>query len=130
MEGQPAMRAEGSMKSRMLGGFWVVNEFQGEMAGMKMQAVQKLGYDPASKKYIGTWVDNMMPFSWQYSGTLEGNTLNLEAEGPDIIGGTGGTRLFRDAYEFKSDEIQMTSSVKDDDGNWQTFMTGTLKRKK
>ena len=38
---------------------------------------------------------------------------------------------FRDAYEFKSaDQIISTSSMQTEDGQWITFMTGTMQRKK
>src|SRR5687768_8603137 len=53
----PAMTCKGRTSARMLGGFWVVIEGQTDMMGMKIDAVQTIGYDPQKKKYIGTWVD-------------------------------------------------------------------------
>ena len=32
--GQPAMECSGSMDSTMLGGFWVVNQFKGDVGGV------------------------------------------------------------------------------------------------
>lgn len=129
--GQPPMKCKGTMSSRMLGGFWVVSEIDSEMMGAPMQGLQTIGYDPKSKKYVGSWVDSMMNHMWKYSGSVDekGTTLTLEAEGPSF---TGDDKLakYRDAYEFKSnDHIVMTSSMQGEDGKWITFMTGNLKRK-
>ena len=130
--GQAPMKCKGTMKSKMLGGFWVVSELETDMMGTPMKGLQTVGYDPKSKKYVGTWVDSMTSHLWKYSGSLDetGKTLTLNAEGPSF---TGEDRLanYRDAYEFKAkDHIVMTSSMQGEDGKWVTFMTGNLRRKK
>jgi uncharacterized protein DUF1579 len=130
--GQPAMKCNGTMSSRMLGGFWVISEVKADMMGTTMNAIQTIGYDPAKKKYIGTWVDSMMNYMWKYEGTVDttGKILTLEAEGPNFIA-EGKVTKFRDAYECKSkDHIIATSSMLGDDGKWITFMTGNAHRKK
>jgi hypothetical protein len=129
---QPAMKCKGTMSSRMLGGFWVVSELKADLFGTPMNAVQTIGYDPQTKKYVGTWVDSMMNHLWKYEGEVDstGKILTLEAEGPNFVA-PGKTARFRDAYEFKSkDHIIATSSMLGDDGKWATFMTGNLRRKK
>ena len=128
----PAMTCKGRTSARMLGGFWVVIEGQSDMMGMKIDAVQTIGYDPQKKKYIGTWVDSMFNHKWDYSGTVDaaGKKLTLEAEGPNFMA-EGKTAKFRDTYEFKSpDHIEATSSMLGEDGKWVQFMTGQIKRKK
>jgi hypothetical protein len=132
--GQPAMKCQGSINAKMLGGFWVLTEFEMEsdMMDMKMLGQMTLGYDEKSKKYVGTWVDSMLNHMWKYEGTLDkaGKILTLEAEGPNFMQG-GKLAKFRDVYEFKSqDEIATTSQMQGEDGKWITFMTGTAKRKK
>lgn len=130
--GQPPLECTGAMSSRMLGEFWVVSNVTGEMAGTTITAVQTIGYDPAKKKYVGTWVDSMMNHLWRYEGTVDesGKILTLEAEGPNFIA-AGKTAKFRDSYEFKSpDHIVATSSMLTEDGKWVTFMTGNMRRKK
>ena len=129
--GQPAMKCKGTMNSRMLGGFWVISESKADMMGQTMNGIQTIGYDPAKKKYVGTWVDNMMNLMWQYEGSVDstGKILTLEAEGPNFMA-EGKTTKFRDAYEFKSkDHIVATSSMLAD-GKWMTFMNGNIRRKK
>ena len=129
---QPVMTCKGTARSRMLGGFWLVSENENEMVGMKILAVQTIGYDPAKKKYIGTWVDSMLNHLWEYEGTVDesGKKLTLEAEGPNFLA-AGKTAKYRDAYEFKSpDHIEYASSMLGEDGKWVQFMTGQLRRKK
>jgi len=138
---QPKMKCQGTMSSRMLGGFWVVSESKGswgvsdskaDTPGTAMNAVQTIGYDEKSKKYVGTWVDSMVNHMWKYTGAVDdtGKILTLEAEGPNFLA-AGKTTKFRDAYEFKSkDQIIATSSMLGEDGKWVTFMNGNIRRKK
>jgi hypothetical protein len=130
--GQPAMKCAGTIDAKMLGDLWVVSEMEADMMGTKFKAIQTIGYDGASKKYVGTWVDSMISHMWKYEGSVDktGKILTLEAEGPNFMK-PGETSKFRDVYEFKSkDLIATTSMMQGDDGQWITFMTGTAKRKK
>lgn len=125
------IECSGTMTSRMLGGFWVVNESTMNVPGMTMNAIQTIGYDPEKKKYVGTWIDSAMNHLWHYEGTVDegGTKLSLDAEGPNFMD-AGKTAKFRDAYEFKSpDHIVVTSSMMGEDGEWVTFMTGEARRK-
>lgn len=130
--GQPAVKCTGTMNARMLGGFWVVSDLRNEMMGMTMSAIQTIGYDPQSKKYVGTFIDSMQGYMWKYQGSVDptGKILTLEAEGPNFMA-AGRMTKFHDVYEFKSqDHMLMSSSIQGDDGKWLTFMTGDAKRKK
>jgi hypothetical protein len=130
--GQPAMKCKGTIKSRMLGGFWMISESQVDMQGTQVNAVQTVGYDPEAKQYVGTWVDSMFNYLWKYTGSVDesGKKLTLEAEGPNFLT-PGKTCKFRDAYEFTdADHIVVTSSMQGDDGKWVTFMTANVRRKK
>ena len=128
----PAMDCNSTFKARMVGGFWMVSESKGEIAGSKMMSIQTIGYDRKKKKYIGTWVDNMMDHMWHYEGTVDesGKKLSLIAEGPNFMA-DGKLTKFRDSYEFKSpDHIISTSEILGEDGKWVTFMSGDSHRKK
>jgi hypothetical protein len=130
--GQPAMKFTGTMNSRMLGGFWVVSETKNEIMGLTVSAIQTIGYDPQSKKYVGTFVDSMQSYLWKYQGSVDptGKILTLEADGPDFTV-PGKTRKYRDVYEFKSkNAILMSAMMQADDGKWITFMRGDFERKK
>ena len=132
MPDQPPMQCTGTLNSRKLGGFWVINEMKGEWQGEPMSGIQTIGYDQVQKKYVGTWVDSATDFMWQYEGTVDSSrkVLTFNADGPNFLGGDKLTK-FQDIYEFKSDdEIQMTSRMLGADGKWATFMSGTAKRVK
>ncbi len=127
---QPPMECSGTLSSRMLGGFWVLNEMKGDMQGVPMNSMQTIGYDESKKKYVGTWVDSVSAFMWKYQGTLDkaGKVLTLEAEGPNFTDPTQLTK-FQDIYEFASeDEIKMMSKMLGADGKWVSFMKGTFTR--
>lgn len=130
--GQPEIESKGTMKARSLGGIWIINELNAQMEGAEMTGIQTIGYDPATKKYIGTWVDSMTSHMWIYKGTLDasGKKITLEADGPNFMSPEKTTK-FRDEYEFKTaDQIIVTSSMLGEDGKWSTFMTGTMTREK
>jgi hypothetical protein len=130
--GQPPLTCKGTASGRMLGGFWLIYESEGEMMGLTTKAIQTIGYDAEKKKYVGTWVDSMINYMWHYVGEVDesGTKLVLEAEGPNFMT-TGKVTKFRDAYEFKSPgHIEFTSSMLGEDGKWVQFITGQIRRKK
>lgn len=129
---QPPMECKGSLTSRKLGGFWVMNEMKGDMAGSPMIGVQTIGYDENKKKYVGTWVDSVSDFMWKYEGTVDktGKILTLEADGPNFAE-PGKQTKFQDIYQFNSnDEMIITTKMLGSDGKWTTFMSGIAKKKK
>ena len=131
-EGQPSITAKAVMKSSMLGKLWLVNASNTEIAGMKMDSIQMIGFDPQQKKYVGIWADSMINHLWHYQGTVDesGRKLVLSAEGPTMTG-DGKMARYQDAFEFKDDDtIVTTSSMQAEDGTWTVFMTGTAKRRR
>ncbi len=129
---QPPMECSGTLSSRKLGGFWVMNEMKGNWAGAPMIGIQMIGYDESKEKYVGTWMDSMTAYMWRYEGTVDqsGSVLTLEADGPNFVD-QGKLTKFEDIYKFTSDdEMVMTSRMLGNDGKWVTFMSGTAKRDK
>lgn len=130
--GQPEMKSSGTIVSRRLGDFWVINELKSEMLGTTVTGIQTIGYDSKKEKYVGTWVDSMTDYIWRYEGTVDatGMILTLNAEGPDMSV-EGKTTQYQDVYEFTSEnEINVYSKMLGDDGKWVTFMSGKGTRKK
>ena len=73
---------------------------------------------PTGKKTraIGTWADSMSDFLWHYEGTVEGNKLILNTEGPDPSDPSKMIKA-RDTWDFKSkDLVVLTSQMVGPDG--------------
>jgi hypothetical protein len=130
--GGAVMKGKGTESARMVGGFWIVAESKSEMMGMPFSSVLTLGYDPAKKKYVGTWIDSMSSYLWNYVGSVDesGKILTLETNGPSPMAPDKISK-FREVTEFKSkDHRVFTSSIQGDDGKWTTFVTVHSRRKK
>ena len=130
--GQPSMKCKGSETVRAIGPFWTVSEGKTTVMDMPMTGVLTLGYDPAKKKYVGSWVDSMSNHLWTYEGTVDkgGTTLSLNTEGPNPMA-AGKMTKFKEVLEFKSkDHKVFTSSMQMDDGTWVKFVTINATRKK
>jgi len=132
MPGQPPMKSTGTESGHMLGGFWYIGEGETTMMDMKAKSVLTLGYDPAQKKFVGTWIDSMMGYLWSYEGGLDesGKVLTLETRGPCMLKG-GEMTNFRETIEIKDKDTRVfTSSQQDEGGNWRKMATMTYRRKK
>ena len=51
-----------------IGPFWTQTRFTGDFMGMPYVGTGCVGYDPSTKKYVGTWIDN----TWSAFGLMEG----------------------------------------------------------
>jgi hypothetical protein len=129
--GAEPVKMECTEHVRSLGGLWVLADGSMTMQGTPMSSVMTLGYDPRQQKFVGSWVDTMMPHMWSYKGTLDDakKSLTLEAEGPDMADPTKSAR-YRDVIELKGkDKKSMTSSMLGADGKWTTVATAEYTRK-
>ena len=91
-EGEPLV-SEAKEENVMLGGFWLISTFEGELAGMPFTGKGMFGYDPEKKKYVGTWIDSMTPTSMSMVGTYDASTRTFtymtsgsDGEGNDYKG--------------------------------------------
>ncbi|MDX2152004.1 MAG: DUF1579 family protein [Bryobacteraceae bacterium] len=126
---QPPMKSTGSETVRSLGGLWVMGEGTGNTPGGAMQSVITLGYDPARKRFSGTFIASCMTHLWIYDGELNGDVLTLSCEGPAMTPGAPNAP-YKDVIELKSnDERLLTSFMQTPDGNWVQFMKATYRRK-
>ena len=131
MGDKPSDTCRGSERVRPLGDVWVVGEGEGEFPGGGTgRTMITLGYDPTTKRFRGAWVGSMMTALWVYEGTLEGNVLTLDTEGPDFVH-EGRTSRYRDIIELASpDHRVMRSQTLGEDGKWTTFMTAHYRRER
>lgn len=125
--GKPPMKFNGTESTRSLGGYWTMSELKGDVMGQAIMGIMTLGYDAKKGKYIGTWVCSADSTMFTYEGTVAGNTLTLETEGPNPM--TGKLAKMRDVIEVKSKNHKiLTSHIQGDDGKWTKFMTMNSKR--
>src|SRR5687768_14671673 len=69
---KPMEKFKGTETVRSIGGLWVVCEGRGEMPGGGLATtIMTLGYDPAKKLYLGTFIGSMMTHMWVYAGTRD-----------------------------------------------------------
>jgi hypothetical protein len=62
-----------------VGGRYLRQDFQGEMAGMPVEGQGFAGYDNFEKKYVGVWMDNTSTAIFGMEGTMnkEGTVLTM-----------------------------------------------------
>jgi hypothetical protein len=132
MPGPDGATMTGTETVRALGEVWVLCEGRGQMPdGSSSQTLMTLGYDPAQRCFVGTWIGSMMNHLWVYrGGTLDGaqRLLALPSEGPSFDA-PGKLVQYRDEIEIVSaDERLLHGNMLGDDGRWQRFMTARYLR--
>jgi hypothetical protein len=130
--GEVPMTSEGSESAKMLGGFWLVCRGEGSMHSTPVSSLLTVGYDPETKKYIGTFVCSVDSTLWKYTGSREakGNKLVLETEGP-IPHDPSKKAKFREILELVGpDHKVFTSYIQGEDGKLVEFAKIDYRRKK
>jgi hypothetical protein len=126
---EPHNLGTGVISAEMVGDFFIVSRWSGNVYGTDYMAFQSLGYDIDQKKYTGYWIDSFISFRWELNGTVdeESQELTLTTSGPAP---TGGTATFRERYQFNSaDSITIFGEIKRGE-TWLTFTTTRLTRKR
>ena len=130
---QPPAKHTGSETVRSIGGLWTLGEGTGAAPdGGQMTSIMTLGYDPQTKRFVGTFIASMMTHMWIYNGTLDsaGKVLTLDTEGPDFSGGPGMVK-YQDIIEFVNDDHRiLKSQLVGPNGKWNQFMTAHYRRQK
>ncbi|NND97235.1 MAG: DUF1579 domain-containing protein [Pirellulaceae bacterium] len=85
--GEPAV-TKGKETNRMLGGFWMLTDFQGSMMGLDFKGHGLYSYDAEKKHYIGTWVDSLSPNKMEMTGEYDkdNKTMTFEGMAPGVDG--------------------------------------------
>lgn len=111
---------------RSLDGAWIIAEMTGTMPdGSSATNILALGYDPAKKRYVGSFVSSAMSHLWIYEGTLDqtGKVLTLDCEGPDFDT-AGRTAPYQDVITIKDGNTRTFSSrIRLADGTWKSVMS-------
>ena len=119
---------------RMIGDVWVQCEGRGDMPGGGFSTTQMtLGYDPATQRFVGTFIGSMMTHLWVYEGRLDaaGKMLTLDSEGPDFSGQGSQLAKYQDIIELvTTDHRVLRSQVLGADGRWTPIMSAHYHRKR
>lgn len=102
--GAPPEESTGVETNQMLGGFWLVSEFQGDMGGVPFTGRGQIGYDPETGDYVMTWIDSMAPKLFQCAGSYDETTrtLTFVGEGTDFM--TGEAKRMKLATRYDGDD--------------------------
>ena len=127
---QPPFVDSGTEVVTSFGGLYTIGNGEAKHG----KSIMTLGYDPAQKKFVGTFIATMMTHLWVYNGSLDAarKVLTLDAEGPSFSsdGTSDGTMAkYQDIIEFVDDNTRTLKSQVWKEGKWQHFMTGIYKRK-
>jgi hypothetical protein len=124
------MEAKGAAVYKLdFGGFYLIEQFEGDFGGMKFRGRGQMGYCPLRQKYITMWIDSMSPSPMVMIGTFDkdGKTLTEEGEGPNHEGKM--TKMKTVSTMTDKDTVNMTMyEVKD--GKDTETMSIVYKRKK
>jgi len=129
---QPPMKSGGKETIRTIGGLWILGDGEATMPDGELGTTMiTLGYDPAKKRYLGTWVGSMMNHLWIYDGEMDasGKILTLNAEGPSFSDPTKSC-MYQDIIEVKDASHRiLRSQYQGENGEWTHFMTAHYRRK-
>lgn len=132
-EGQPATRAVGTETVRSIGGLWIQLEGHSDVPGSgPAVSLMTLGYDTATKRFVGSWIGSMMTHHWVYDGELDAakRVLTLDSEGPSMAG-DGSIGKYRDIITLVSPDVRtLTGNMLSPEGTWTEFMKMEYRRTK
>ncbi len=87
-QGDQPMLSKGTETNKMVGDFWIVNQFDYEMMGQTFGGHGVFGFDPASGKYSGTWYSSDSPTAIPMEGQWDESTktMTMSMDGTDSFG--------------------------------------------
>ena len=109
--GAEPITSRGRETSELLpGGLWLVTRFEGHMDGVPCSGAGFWGYDPAEKRYVGSWVDSMTPHLITIRGEYDPRTKTMThvAEGRDAA--TGEKFEHRSTQEYLDDGTRLVKA--------------------
>jgi hypothetical protein len=114
-DSEPIVSKGVEVNTVVTGGLWLSSVFKGDFGGMAFEGHGQFGYDPAKKKYVGTWIDSMSPSLTVLEGNYNRDTKTMTYTG-DGVCPIDGTKLTH----------RMVTTTKSDGSRVFTlYMTGT-----
>ena len=131
MPGAPAMPPAKGVETSLLScnGLCLVTDFKGELMGAPFQGHGVSTWDPAKKKYVGSWSDSMAPGLALTEATWDPakKTMNGSMEAPD---GNGGSAKMRSTVEYSPGKRVFSMFMTGPDGKEAQAMKISYTRRK
>jgi hypothetical protein len=131
MPGAPPMTSPGTETNTIgCGGLCLISDFKSVMAGAPYHGHGTSAWDPAKKKYVGTWTDSMSAGISMGESTYDPATKTMTGwmEGPDM---TGHVSKMKNVSEQKDPDTRVfTMFMPGADGKDVPGMRITYKRRK
>ncbi|WP_422928673.1 DUF1579 domain-containing protein [Singulisphaera sp. PoT] len=115
-DSQPMASKGVEVNTVLTGGLWVASTFRSDFGGMPFEGRGQFGYDPAKKKYVGTWIDSMSPSLSVLEGSYDAKTKTLTFTG-DGVCPIDGSKLA---------QRMVTVTKEDGSREFTLYMTGTM----
>jgi hypothetical protein len=128
--GQPMATSKGVETNTLVGGVWLITDFKSEMMGAPFEGHGVTGWDPAKKKYVGTWVDTMAPGIGHGESTYDAATKTVTGtmEGMDA---SGAVQKSKSKVVYSDPDTRVfTISAPGPDGKDMTVLKISYKRRK
>jgi hypothetical protein len=125
------MKATGTQVDTLgCSGMCLVTEFKADMMGMPFAGHGITTWDPAAKKYVGSWTDSMAPYIARTEGTYDAATKKFAStmESRDASGNAAKMRSIDEHPD--PDHKSMTSWMAGPDGKEVQAMKITYVRRK
>lgn len=126
---EPETLGAGTISAEMVGDFFVVSRWSGNVYGFEYEAYQAIGYDIEQERYTGFWIDSFISYRWELSGTVDEDSRELivTTSGPAP---TGGTATFRERTRFDSEDSVTIFGEMLQGERWVTFSKTRLTRQR
>ena len=128
--GAPPTASKGIETNKLTGsGLWLVSDFKSDLMGQPFEGHGVTGWDPAKKKFVGTWVDSMTTSVSVSESTYDpvAKTATGWMEGPDETGKTTKTKM---VTEWKGPDSRVFTMYNTKDGKETPTLRITYTRKK
>lgn len=129
--GKPPMISKGVEVNKLVpGGLWLTSEFKSDFMGTPFEGRGIFGYDTATKKHVGTWVDSMVTGLALPVGTCKDDCreVTMTFDGPGMDGKP--TTYKEVTVEKGADQRVMTMYIKGKDGAFKLNMEMEYTRRK
>ncbi len=114
-DSEPMVSKGVEVNTVVTGGLWVVSTFKGDFGGMAFEGRSQFGYDPAKKKYVGTWIGSMSPSLSVLEGSYDADTRTLTYKGDGVCPIDGSKLVQR----------MVTTTKADGSRDFTLYITGT-----